>query len=260
MLARDAILVRSLVVHEGITVGIDKGHFSIESVNGIPNEWLDKYRIDLQQQIVTLMGVNAFVYQSFNVGEYKTKSGGLSGGVTLQFTNIINDSNAYAVFNARVRGVRGAKKGVRYSGDKFNPPLRGGFIKLWRSTGLKTPDSTTSYYDYMGNLKGLLFTGDYAERKSEKLVASTIRPLTITHQEIIEALTYSGHITHTYQPHNSHITLPHKGGRESLGIKGLEQDLTTGGFNYGNEVIREYDNKGVINQSVDDWLKCYEKG
>jgi len=254
-------------------IAIENGKLILESASGkpIPSDWLTKNALDISMQLAKLLDLPVFQYESFNTGRYGKHK---ASGVTLQFINLSDNKEAFMVFNAeltRERTTINGMKGDPLPNKQFRVRKGHGFYSFWVNSGLKTPSRLSKFSDYMGNLKAVLFTGQYNQQdlKREKLDKQSVAPLTITHQTIVEALSSSHnlHTTHTQDSHKVRTISSHKETPQNQPPQGLQENQDTGVNQYGKRlqgsaVISQPNRLSIDprNQTSDEWLSDYEQG
>lgn len=261
------------LIEKGDIVSIKNGELVIQPASGkeIPCGWLSENGDQLLREVVKLLGVTALKYESYSTGNYVD---GRGPGITLQFNNMLREEDSYAIFNVylhRARNNKAGKKGTQLPKGQFRVGRKSRFYQFWQRTGLKLAPRPSSFHDYMGNLKKMVFTGEY--RKNEKLVGATLRPLNVTHAMLLSAcnlykLPYKPQTTHIQLPDNRHTSLPYKDFLEAQLPQGIQSNLATGESNHG--ISKQGDaNTGVnvtpINthkkpedQTTEEWLMDYE--
>lgn len=223
-------------------------------------------------EIATVTSTELLIYQSYSAGAYQGKY----KGVTLQFDRLLSEQGAYVNFNAitiRQKDTTKGKKGERLPKGRFSVRIKHKFYKLWKRCDLPMPNSPTRFWDRMGNLKKIVFTGNFS--KGERLDKDSLKPVDLSHKEIKEC--FNGYLAHkerisNAQPtHKERIRPTHKETTESHAKQGLQAKQSTGRNKYGNKVIRECGNKGNDSisitttkkppqeQSNDEWLEDWEQ-
>ncbi|MBV1959875.1 MAG: hypothetical protein KUG53_03990 [Pseudomonadales bacterium] len=267
--------VQSLL-NRGDVIAIITGRLSIVPASGkpVPDEWLATHTNRLVIEIVERTGLDVFIYESYSTGRYGKAR---SGGVSLQFKSLLSEKQSYMVFNAaldRAKTTSHGKKGSPLPKGRFRVGRKSGFVKFWRSTGLKIPARLSSFHDYMGNLGGILFTGSYSD--GEKLDKQTVRPVELSHDQLLQAfsienLPYNSHTNAIQTPYKSHTKMPYKESVQSQPQQGIQANPTTGETNCGIRLqgstgIREnitpistpvVIHKSVQDQSIDEWSDDY---
>jgi len=249
------------------------GKLEIKPASGldIPPEWLIKHEGDLVAEMLSLLGRNGFYYESYTTGNYGKHR---SGGVTLQFSAITTGNSAYSVFNADTcyqKKTKDHKKGDPLPSGQFRPAKKGNFITFWQGTGIEAPRPST-YHDYMGKLKGIVFEGQYSDPTSndkERLITKTLKPFSVDRQALqaaIEAQSQpdKNQTRARQQPDKSQTNPPDKQLPPSQTPQGLQPVLTTGTNDYGTRlkgsaVIRDayLSPKPPQEQTVEEWLADY---
>lgn len=146
-------------------VSIELGRLVVRQPNGeeVSQDFLKKYSLILRREILTALEIEAYEYRSYKTGYYGRSK---HAGISLQFTSVIADESTYAIFNVgltRIRTTNSGKAGSPLPKGHFIVTERGEFYKFWKSTALAIPKSLTSFHDYMGKLKGMLYTAILTE-------------------------------------------------------------------------------------------------
>jgi hypothetical protein len=265
-------LIRRLLRRKA-EVSIELGRLVVRQPNGekVDQDWLEKYSPALLREILTTLGIEAYEYCSYKTGNY---GGPKHAGITLQFTSGIADVSTYTIFNVgltRTRTTKSGKEGSPLPKGHFIVTKGGAFYKFWKSTALTIPKSLTSFHDYMGNLKGILYTANLTEgREDGRMVASSIKALSVSSDLMKERfLPDNPRITSGYAPDNCRITNPDKDSATGHAVRTFQPNSTTCGQHYGKAVIRKSDDTGahssaprsnrVDDQSNDEWEAAYKK-
>jgi len=146
--------------------------------------WLADNFEKLLSEVVEITGTRAFVYHGYSRGKYGRSK---AGGVTLNLTNVDTGEQAFCIYNVNVtrdKNTRYGKKGSMLPDGHFTPPKGGDFILFWKRCGLPLPRRLSSFHDYMGKLRQIIFTADYDE--GEKIDKKSLRPLEISYQHLLE--------------------------------------------------------------------------
>lgn len=275
-----------ILITRGDRVFIAAGKLSIEPISGkaIPRKWIKSHQNQLLTEICSLLDLTPFRYISFSTGHYKIcESGKLSGGVTLQFENLITGEAAFTVFNAelkRQRTTKQGKAGDRLPNKQFRIRPRSNFQKFWNSAKLKQIDQS-KIHRYMGLLKEVLFTFDPNEK--QRVSNEKIKLLEVPFETIRAAFSVPNScLSHAYAVPKPCLRAVPKGSPLAQSQKAFQPNSTTGESSYGNKVTREYGNKAsniqdttedqlnsigdpnltnaedAINQSVNAWVEEYE--
>ncbi|GAB1264270.1 hypothetical protein [Aurantivibrio infirmus] len=261
------------LLSNGTKVQITRGRLVVLPTSGsqISNSWLRENSDKLIEEILSAVNVLALKYQSYKTGHYGAHK---AGGITLQFRDAITLDPYYVIFNANLNRQRKGKKadaGTALPSGQFSVGKQSHFHKFWHSTRLKSPRSLTSYHDYMGKLKDIIFTADVS--KGQRLNANSIRPISISHGDILAALNLQNHpdnirITSGQIPDNSRIRIPDKEILERPKPLGLQKIFTTGHKKYGiskqgstdireNVINLNLNNINQQHQSTEEWLRDY---
>ena len=256
----------------GDELEIVDGRLSIIAKSGfpVPETWLKLHEDKLVYELVRQMAIEVLVYESYSTGRYGVKC---HSGVSLQFLNLLSNDSRYAVFNAELDRVKATKKGPIGSplpNGQFRVGKRSKFYKFWLNANQLLPPRLSSFHDYMGNLKCMLFTGVVGI--GERLDKQSIKLLNITYVQIVAAffkrsLPDNSHTLAIHSPDKYHTTMPYSESMESVMQRDLGPIQTTGNCNYGTRslgsaVVRgrsmmSTTNKIQQDQTVEEWLEDY---
>jgi hypothetical protein len=241
------------------------------SGNPVPTSWLKLHKDHLVYELVNYMAIDALIYESYSTGRYGVKC---HSGVSLQFLNLLTDDSRYAVFNAELDRVKATKKGPVGSplpSGQFRVGKRSRFYKFWLTANQPLPPRLSSFHDYMGNLKGGLFTGTVGG--DERIEKQSIQLLNITYVEVLAAffqhsLPDKPHTLAIHGPDKAHTIMPYSESVERLIKRDFASIPTTCNNNYGisspgSAVLRETGipaiaNKRPQDQTVEEWLVAYD--
>lgn len=256
----DTGLLRRLI-SRGDTVSIEHGRLKIEPKSGIcPSEqWMAANADQLLFEILLALGLDAYRYESYKTGKYGEHK---AGGVTIQFRSLILWQPAYVVFNASLDRLRGPEKGKSLKGGQFRVGERSRFVRFWREAGLVFPNRLSKFHDYMGNLRGILFTGTL---RDERLDKRTMTPMSVRYESIKQVISPDNNRTHAGQrPDKFRTILPDNDSVQSQAGQGTEPVRATWQSNYGKKVVRDTGKRDSTcnpqEQSVEDWWRDYENG
>lgn len=254
-------------------VSIELGRLVVRQPNGdeVRKDWLEKYSPVLLCEILTALGIEAYEYRSYKTGNYGKPQ---HAGITLQFTSVIAHESTYTIFNVgltRTRTTKSGKEGSPLPKGHFIVTEGRDFYKFWKSTALAIPKSLTSFHDYMGNLKGILYTANLTEGKDDgRMVASSIKALSVSSDLVKQVfLPDNPRITAGYAPDNSRIKTPDKDSAPGYAVRAFQPNSPTCGQHYGKTVIRKSDDTGPSpahllrkrpqEQTVDEWTSAFCK-
>jgi hypothetical protein len=256
------------LLSRGDTVSIEQGRLIIKPVSGkpVPSQWMIKNTPDICRAILNASSLNAFEYVGYHTGHYGKHK---AQGVTLQFVSVVTGEAAYAIFNVDLTRQRTTAKGVAGTAlpkGQFRIGKRSHFYKFWQSTGLSMPKRLAAFHDYMGNLKGIMFTGTALDGR---LQAGNISPLGVSTKHVYNAIMPDNfHTTAGQLPNKRQTRKPDKEYTPSQTAQGFQPLPTARVSNHGKTVISNQGNKiSPINpltprktpqdQSVDEWLADY---
>ncbi len=265
------VTVRNLL-SRGDELSIQRGRLVILPASGrpIPKKWLQVHWLGLAQEILTTIGLEAYEYESYKTGHYGDRK---LPGITLQFLPVAAGKNAHTIFNAnltRLRTTESGDAGSPLPEGHFSVGKRSHFYSFWISTGLAVPKSLTSFHDFMGKLRGILFTAEWTEGRENRMDAGTPRPLSISAEIVRNAfLPDNARTAHGQRPDNIQIRMPDKDSAQAQENRGLQVKPTTCSDNCGKAVIRKRDDKGADSlclqrptpqeQHWEDWLEDYSR-
>jgi hypothetical protein len=262
-----AITVGKLL-SRGDEVCIEQGSLVIRSASGkpIPPDWFQDNSPGLIREILSTLGIESYEYHDYKTGLYG-KGRLKMPGVHLQFRSVVENSSAYTIFNAdltRSRTTKAGKKGSPLPDGHFRVGERWHFYNFWIETGLAVPKSLTSFHDYMGKLRGILFTADMTANRQNRMKCDSILPVSVSAEQVRIAFFPDNLQTKPGQaPDNSRITLPDKDSAQSLEARGFQPKSTTYHESHDKTVISECGNAGTgslpprpkepKDQTMDEW-------
>jgi hypothetical protein len=239
------VLTLTQLLARGDAVAVEQGRLTLTPASGrpVPAEWLSTHSHALIAQAASITGTTALQYIGYSVGNYGPTR---AGGITLQFCCLVTGEERFVIFNAHTKRARTSKSGK--AGDplpkgQFRVGKRSGFYHFWESTKLPVR-RLSDFHDYMGNLSGLVFTG---QSNGERLNVATLCPLDLP-ATALQALG-AEHIpdkhptTSRQAPDKAPTRFPDKKtqqSQQSQQPQDIQPNSATGAPNYGNKVIREY--------------------
>jgi hypothetical protein len=251
------------LVMRGNQVSIEHGKLRIEPASGkpVPDHWLKDHSHAILIDILGLLALNGFLFDSFTTGRYNlernensrgTNHKRMAGGVCLQFRNLLSGQPCHAIFNANLDYTRGKKEGTPLPGKQFRVTKNMEFFKFWIRARLPLPNRLSKFHDHMGNLKGLLFTGNIVN--GEKLANKTITPLCLDSGEIARLIQANksdqfpdySRTAYGQVPDNIRTSNPDKQSLQPQELRDYPPEPTTCVFNHGNTVTRGRGNKGNV--------------
>lgn len=276
----DCLLTK--MIERGDIVAIEQGRLNVCLASGNPFTPKNhkEYGRQIEREIIDVLGVLAFRYSSFAVGNF---NGGKYAGVTLQF---VNDAGleAYACFNVittHKRNGKGYKKGSPLKSGQFTVTDKHEFFKLWARLGLpKQP----RYYDRMGKLSEFIYTGNFT--KGDKLNNKSIKPLVLSYEQIKNAIlppktplkisktpATNERLSNDQAATKERLTATTKETEQSQASQRIQPNSSTRDFCHGNKAIREHGNTGNVislsntpkskeiidpsKQTADQWIDDY---
>ena len=263
-----SVTIRKLLARDAV-ISIELGRLIILQRDGQPAPvgWLEQYSDVLVREILVALGIEAYRYESYSTGFYGAVK---ASGLTLLLSSVRDDSDAYAIFNVcltRSKTTKAGAEGTPLPKRHFRlKGKRGHFYRFWLSTGLREPRRISSFHDYMGHLKGILFTAKVTDGHPNRLECGTLKPLSISPAEIQEAFrpdiscTTSGHPTDNCRTH-----LPDKEYALALVNRGLQPEFTTCAEKHGKTVISSHGNSPSLSprrktpqeQTSEEWEADY---
>ncbi len=254
-------------------VEITDGRLIIAPASGrdVPADWLSEHESSLIIEIVNLLNIKVYKYTGYSTGRYGKHR---SEGVCLQYENLINGDEAFAILNVQLTRQRTTKHGAVGSDlpvGQFHVGTKHNFYKFWVSTNIKLPARLSSFHDYMGKLKGLVFTGELGLKN--KIRNKTLTPLNVSYTQIIDpnchpipdkVQTKSRQVPYNYQ-----TKVPDKEMIKGHAANDIQSNSSTCVNNHGkgiqgNAVIGNplslvsSNPKRPEDQSIDEWEQAYD--
>lgn len=270
MFNKSSLVARLL--YRGDEIAFEQGALVIRSASGedVPSSWLRENQVQITKELVTMLGIDLVRCIGYSTGCYGIKH---CPGVSLQFEWIVSGGDAYVVFNAdlkRAKSTKAGAKGAPLPKGHFRVGGRSKFVKFWARIGLQMPKRLSSFHDYMGNLKKLIFTGMIKE--GEKLDKDSIKPFSISADEVssrFKELTDNTRTTSRQSTDNIRTNDPDKQTHESPSAQVSGMFSTTGDSNYGTRSTGSTDTGSDIisykegkkhpsEQSIEEWLEDYD--
>ena len=229
----------STLIEIGASVSIEFGQINIVNQNGFKlNELAHDVNQYLFKEILELLQIDAFSYSGYSVGNYDNKHPGL----TLQFISVVTGDSYYVIFNAditRLRTTKSGRKGQLLPAGHFRVGKRSLFYSFWQSTQLKFPARLSSFHDYLGNLRNLLFIAEEVPNRPRRLDKQKLRPLRVPEGEIRARLLADTSRTSAGQlPDNRRTSMPDKKIAESQQEQAIQRASATCAQNHETQVIR----------------------
>jgi hypothetical protein len=221
-------------------VDVSNGRLIITPASGkdVPANWLAENEPSIVKEIANLLNLRVYRYTSYSTGNYGKLR---KGGVTLQFENILNGDEAFAILNAQLTRKRATKHGnvgAELPKGQFRVSTKHNFYKLWVSTDIKLPARISSFHDYMGKLKSLVFTGNLDSKN--KISNETLKPLNVSHEQIITCISQNLpdkiQTTTRQVPYNYQTKIPDKEMIKSHASNDIQGNSSRGVNNYGKSI------------------------
>lgn len=258
------------VLNRGGVISIELGRLVIRPESGkpVPQDWFLEHSLNLIREVLITLDIEAYEYDSYSTGYYGRHK---APGVTLQLPSVVSGLDTHAIFNAdltRNRNTTAGAKGTPLPQGHFHIGKRSHLFNFWQSSALPFPKRLSSLYDYMGNLQGILLSGTLVAGHRNRLNAGSLRPLSITADEIRRAFTPDSDRTMTKQlTDNNQTKLPDKSAAPTQQNQGIEAKRATGGANHGKAVISacgymvvsssHASPKRPQDQTPEEWLEDY---
>ncbi len=258
------------LLSRGDKICIERGKLVIRPASGkpIPQDWFQYHSPGLIREILIALGIELYEYHGYKTGLYgKAKL----PGVQLQFLSVTSNSDAYTIFNAdltRSRTTQTGKAGSALPSGHFRVGKRSHFYGFWVETGLRVPKSLTSFHDYMGKLRGFLFTAEMTTNRQNRMESGSIRPAYVSAEQITAAFTPDKDQTNSgQQPDNNRTKMPDKDLAKTPAPQGFQPKSTACHDSCGKTVIRKHEYKEMDQslcthktpqeQSCEEWLEDY---
>ena len=230
------------VLERRYSISIERGQLIINQSDGTPvaKSWIKSHQAQLVAEILKQTNRDALLYIGYSADKYGDK---LAGGVALQFTHVLTGAEVYAIFNAdisRSRTTKHGKAGSPLPQGQFHVAKRSGFCKFWVSTGLPSR-KLSSYYEYMGKLKLLIFESQDVSTSNNRLNSSLLKPLHISFHEVKEAFGFSDSPPTSFRQATDKppTVTTDKETLQPSKTPGLQADSTAGANYCGKTVIRK---------------------
>jgi hypothetical protein len=254
-------------------VTITEGRLIITPRSGkdVPSDWLSEHELSLITEIANMLNINIYNYIGYSTGRYGKH---LSEGVCMQFDNLLNGDEAFAILNVQLTRKRTTKHGAVGSDlpvGQFHVGKKHSFYKFWVSANIKLPARLSSFHDYMGKLKGLVFTGEIGLKN--KIRNKTLTPLNVSHAQIIapncHPMTNKDQTMSRQVPYNYQTKMPDKKMIKGHAANDIQSNTNACVNNHGtgiqgNAVIGNplslvsSDPKRPEDQTCEEWLQDYE--
>lgn len=260
------------LLSRGDEICIERGRLVIHPISGmpVPPDWYQAHSPALIREILTTLGIKAFEYCSYTTGYYGPRK---LPGLALQFQSALTGESVYAIFNAdltRRRNTTAGMKGALLPAGHFRIGKRSHFYRFWQSTGIPEPKRLAAFHDYMGNLRGILFTADTTHGHKNRLTAGSLQTLSVPALDVRKAFLPDNLRTVARQmPDNIPTRFPDKDDAQTHAVRGFQPKATTCNENYGKAVISEHGNKEnspisppkkkPAEQTTEEWLDDYFK-
>jgi hypothetical protein len=181
------------LLDRGDKVSIESGKLVVipASGNPVPGDWFDDNEAELVEQIAVQAGVVILRYVDYSTGAYSSR---FYEGVTLQFDDVATRADAYSIFNCILTRAKNSKHSAAkrpLPKKQFRLNRKHRLTTLLDLSGIKYR-SLSEAYKSLHKLKGLLLNASYAPNKGDRLQSDTLKPLNLTHRELLELLKSTG--------------------------------------------------------------------
>jgi len=257
------------LLSRGDHIAIERGCLEVRAASGnaVPDQWLIDNNALVVGAILGRLGISAFEYVGYSAGKYGKH---LAGGVTLQFLELTTREPAFVIYPAEV-----TRSKTTLSGNAGSPLPKNHFritkatklYKFWLRTGLPIPRRVSSFHDYMGGLKSVLFQA--IVKNGEKLDKDSLAPVNVSNEKIKQAFSINllmdnartnfGHATDNYRTIVSDKIMPKKSYQQ-----GFEGSLSAGHKKYGKRLTGKSVIGSVVvpinvpktpeEQTTDEWI------
>jgi len=261
------------LLRRGDEVNIEHGRLVIRPASGkaVPPDWYKENAPIIIEEVLATLGIEAYRYRRYKTGHFGNGKAKLPG-VHLYFCEALSGSSAYSIFNVyltRMRSTKLGKAGAALPDGRFRVGEHSHFYRFWRKTDLAVPKSLTAFHDCMSKLRHILFVADKAPNRNQRLESGSIRPLSLTVEQLRSAFSPDNfQITAGQFPDNSQIRNPDKDSPQSHVDRGFQRNSTTCRNHYENKVISNNEDTRMVMhpttshdprmQSIDEWLADYE--
>ena len=257
MTTNQALAVKLL--SRGDSIEIRDGRLVIEAASGdpVPEDWMAKNSGGLALEILRAIGLDAFYYDGYATGNYQVSESGKSApGLTLNMVSALTEERAFTIFNVsltRARTTSAGKKGdplprgrFRLKHKKGFNPKQHAFYQFWKSTDLRMP-RMSAFHEYMGNLRGVLFTSSRHPTKEGRLIAGDMCALNLTPTQVRSAiLTDNPPTIHRQATDKPPTNVTDKETAQTPTTKGNQPVLTTRQNSCVNKLISKEGNKRLL--------------
>jgi hypothetical protein len=260
-----SVTILQKLIKRGDRVAIVNGRLQLDPVSGqeVPADWLKHNYVELVTAILHITNHRGLILTDFSTGFYSSFR---QGGVTLFFDEVNSWQPRYSIFNVRLTRVRSTahgKEGDRLRGKQFRVGRKSNFYIFWVKSRLSVPPRLSSFHDYMGNLKNLVFTSDGQPANDGRIQNEDIHLLSISHSEICAFFEDKTHTTYKQLTANCHTKYPDKQSEAGRSTKGFPRDSTTcdSQCDRSQQDVRDKNALvSLLHQSTEGWLCDYNKG
>jgi hypothetical protein len=99
----------------GDLVEITDGKLVVKPGSGkeVPPKWFAEHREQLIQDVLMLVGVDAYIYNGYSTSSYPISHGKFADGMTITFESLLTDDIIHAIYNVILRRDRNTEHGTR---------------------------------------------------------------------------------------------------------------------------------------------------
>lgn len=251
----------------GDSISIERGRLVIQPASGlpVPADWQAKHYPALIQQILSATEQDAYLYCSYGTGRYGQQK---YEGLAMKLHSVTTRQEFHAFFNVmltRARTTSTGAEGAPLPKGKFRIGENHQLYHFWQSTALEMPRRLSAMHDYMGNLRGILFSASLTKSRADnRLDARTLVALNIPASVILQAaLPDNTRTTRGQGPDNFRTSTPDKvtaQGQHSRGMQAFSgtckniQDKTV--ISKRDDTVAPFPQPSLMTpqeQSVDEW-------
>lgn len=207
-------------------ISIERGRLVIQPASGqpVPANWQAKHYPALIQQILSATEQDAYLYCSYGTGRYGQQK---CEGLTMKFQSVTTRQEFHVLFNVMLTRARTTSKGAEgepLPKGQFRIGENHQFYHCWQSTDLEMPRRLSAMHDYMGNLRGILFSASLTKNRADnRLDARTLVALNIPASVILQAaLPDNSRTTRGQGPDNFRTRAPDKETAQGQQSRGMQ--------------------------------------
>lgn len=256
----------------GDRISIERGRLVIQPASGqpVPADWQAEHYPALIRQILSVTEQDAYLYCNYVIGRFGQQK---YEGLALKFQSVTTRQEAHVFFNVMLTRARTTSTGAE------GEPLRKGQFRIgqnhqlyhcWQSTDVEMPRRLSAMYDYMGKLRGILFSARLTKNRADnRLDARTLVALNIPASVILQAaLPDNSRTAPGQEPDNFRTRAPDKETAQDQQSRGIQAFSGTCENIHDKTVISKRGDTVVPfpqssrkipqEQSVDEWVADYD--